>query len=73
MCFFDDVNASLLFGDTGQDTLAALHVVPILSCMWWENDQVISASTLTPEEVVQCEAEIRTAADQLEVSCPDIP
>ena len=72
-CFFDDVNNSLLFGDTGNDTLAALHVVPIESCIWWLNDQVISTSHLTPTELVQCEAEIRTAAAQLGESCPDIP
>ena len=72
-CFFDDVNSSLLFGDTGQDTLAALHVVPVLSCIWWLNDEVISSSQLTDAEVAKCEAEIRTAAAQLGESCPDIP
>ena len=73
MCFFEEVNGTLYFGDTGQDTLAALQVVPILTCIWWLNDEVISSSQLTDGEVVQCEAEIRAAADQLETSCPDIP
>ena len=72
-CFFDNTNGVLNFGNTGQDTLASLQVVPIRTCIWWEHDVVISASQLTPAEVVQCEAEIRTAADQLEESCPDIP
>ena len=73
-CFFDEVNHSLLFGDTRQDTLAALHVVPTLSCIWWENDQVISFSTLTPEELVQCDAEIRAAAAHFGGgTCPPIP
>jgi hypothetical protein len=73
MCFYEEVNASLYFGDPRQDTLASLQFAPMLSCIWWENDQVISFSTLTPEEVVQCEAEIRSAAEQLGGTCPDIP
>ena len=72
-CFYEEANGQLYFGDTGLDTLAALHVIPLLSCIWWENDEVISSAYLTPTEVGLCEAEIRTAAEQLGESCPPIP